>query len=110
MSSGLSTFNVSINISSLTSPGSADYHPALHVIYLVILILSTVTGNIGNLMVIGSVTLDKRLHSPGTMFVVNLALADLCVTVFVDPFSIVGAFENEKYFQVRANSSIQLMH
>ena len=38
-------------------------------------------------------TLHKPLKTVGNMFVVNLAVADLCVTSFVNPFSIVGKYE-----------------
>ena len=33
---------------------------------------------------------DKRLWKEGNIFIVNLAAADICVTSFVDPFSITG--------------------
>ena len=34
----------------------------------------------------------KPLRKVGNYFVVNLAIADLCITGFVNPFSIVGKF------------------
>ena len=34
----------------------------------------------GNILVIGAVMSDKRLWKEGNIFIVNLAVADLCVT------------------------------
>ena len=34
----------------------------------------------GNIMVVGAVISDKRLWKEGNIFIVNLAIADLCVT------------------------------
>lgn len=36
------------------------------------------------------VLLLQGLRTPGNMFVLNLTLADLIVTVFVDPFNVLG--------------------
>ena len=38
------------------------------------------SGNIGNVMVIGAVLVDRRLRKSGNLFILNLAVADLCVT------------------------------
>ena len=34
----------------------------------------------------------QSLKKVGNIFIVNLAIADICVTAFVDPFSIVGKY------------------
>ena len=39
--------------------------------------------------------LFQHLKTTGNMFIVNLAMADLCVTAFVDPFSVVGWYRLE---------------
>lgn len=49
-------------------------------VYTVFLVLSTLAGNIGNTMVIGAMLSDKRLWKEANIFILNLALADLCVT------------------------------
>ena len=57
--------------------------------YLTLLILTTLSGNVGNILVIGAVTTDRRLKKSGNLFILNLAIADLCVTgeyLFVCPF------------------------
>ncbi len=53
---------------------------AVTMIYLVLLCATTLIGNIGNAMVIGAVVCDKRLQKESNIFIVNLAIADLCVT------------------------------
>ena len=53
---------------------------AVTMIYLVLLCTTTMVGNIGNTMVIGAVFCDKRLRKESNIFIVNLAIADLCVT------------------------------
>ncbi|KAJ8026176.1 5-hydroxytryptamine receptor 1 [Holothuria leucospilota] len=52
---------------------------------LVLLALATI---VGNLLVIFSVCLDRHLHSPPNILIVNLAVADLMVALIVMPFSI----------------------
>ena len=50
-------------------------------IYLFLLCTMTLVGNCGNTMVIGAVLSDRNLRSKeGNMFIMNLAIADLCVT------------------------------
>ena len=66
------------------SPGTGvDYlrlHPELSYVYLVGLLLQMVLGNAGNALVIGSVAVDRRLRKESNILILNLALADLCVT------------------------------
>ncbi len=57
-----------------------EQSPAAVYIYVILLCLTTVVGNIGNTFVIGAVIVDKRLWREGNIFIVNLAIADLCVT------------------------------
>ncbi|KAL5004137.1 hypothetical protein ScPMuIL_017593 [Solemya velum] len=73
-------------------------HPSLSYTYLSVLGVLTIIGNIGNIMVIGSVLSYKPLRTTGNLFIANLALADLCVTAIVDPFSIVGVVNGPQFF------------
>lgn len=57
-----------------------DSNLLLNVIYLFVLVATTVIGNIGNVMVIGAVLTDRRLRKECNIFILNLAFADLCVT------------------------------
>ncbi|ELU08523.1 hypothetical protein CAPTEDRAFT_123524 [Capitella teleta] len=70
-------------------------------LYLVVICTAVVSGTVGNSMVIAAVLITKKLKTVGNMFIVNLALADLCVTAFVDPFSIIGIILGEGWFVVR---------
>jgi hypothetical protein len=47
----------------------------------------------GNLIIIGTVLLDKELHTPTYFLILNLALSDLLISGFVDTFTVVGTYE-----------------
>ncbi|ELT94145.1 hypothetical protein CAPTEDRAFT_64190, partial [Capitella teleta] len=70
----------------------------LNIIYLIILIATTLIGNVGNVLVIGAVVCDRKLRKEGNVFIVNLAIADLCVTSVVDPFSVAGVLVGHQWF------------
>ena len=50
----------------------------------------SVMGMVGNTLVIGAVLAHKKLRVLSNAFIVNLAVADLCVSFFVNTFHIVG--------------------
>ena len=58
--------------------------------YLLLTITMSVWGTIGNLLVLGALLVHKRLRVLGNVFVGNLAIADLCVSAIINPFSVVG--------------------
>ena len=49
-----------------------------------------VFGVLGNLCVLGAVVVQKALKNSRSVFLVNLAIADLVVTSIADPFAVVG--------------------
>jgi len=51
---------------------------------------------IGNILVIAVVCKTRRLHSLTNFFIVNLALADLLVTVFCIPINLLDSLFNGK--------------
>ena len=51
-------------------------------------------GAIGNICVLSSFAVNKKLRSAQNVFLVNLALADLVVTTIGDPLSITGQHFN----------------
>ncbi len=51
---------------------------------------AVVFGSLGNVFVLGSVIVHKKLQNQRSVFLVNLALADLMVTTIADPYGIVG--------------------
>ena len=49
---------------------------------VIYLLFVSVFGSIGNLLVISSIIYKRRLHKHGNIFIVNLAVADLIVSVY----------------------------
>ncbi len=75
--------------------GGADYlafYPGLAYPYLIITGSASIIGTVGNLMVLVAVTINKQLRNARNAFLVNLACADLCITIFADPLAIIGEF------------------
>ena len=56
----------------------------------------SVSGIIGNIMVIGAVLVHKRLRVLSNAFIVNLAVADLCVSFVVNTFHVTGILTKGK--------------
>ncbi|PIK48217.1 putative melatonin receptor type 1C [Apostichopus japonicus] len=65
---------------------------------LVVTILLSTVGVIGNTLVIGSVFAYKPLRRLGNAFIVNLAVADLFVSAFINYFGIIGVLTHGEYF------------
>ncbi|OWA50266.1 putative Melatonin receptor type 1A [Hypsibius exemplaris] len=53
--------------------------------------LAAFFGTFGNVLIIAAVSCVRNLRTCGNMFVLNLAIADVIITVLVDPFNVVGA-------------------
>ena len=68
-----------------------DY-PHVAIPFLCIAGTASVVGTLGNICVICAVFLNRNLRNARNVFLVNLAVADLCVTAIGDPFSIVGKY------------------
>ncbi|WAR09898.1 MTR1B-like protein [Mya arenaria] len=88
------------NVSSL------DYnflsrHPAMSIFFLVLTSIATFVGNVGNFMVIGAIlSYRPLLRTKGNMFVINLALADICITTIVSPMNMVGVTKGPRLIQI----------
>ncbi len=67
-------------------------HPVAAIPYLVIATTAAIIGTIGNLLVLYSIFYYVPLRKPDSVFLINLALADLLVASFGDPFGIVGMY------------------
>ena len=63
---------------------------ALAVIYCIIVGVALVLGTFGNLIILMITLSTNAMNKIGKYFVVNLALADLCVAGIADPMCIVG--------------------
>ena len=60
----------------------------LHLSAFVILCLVSIFGTIGNIFIIGAVCLQKNLRVRGSVFVINLAVADLIITSYIMPIGL----------------------
>ena len=57
--------------------------------YISVTGVAIVTGVLGNSLILGAFWINPKLQQ-GAQFVVNLALADLCVVTLADPLCILG--------------------
>ena len=67
--------------------------------YLLIGSALCVFGTLGNLSVLGAVAVHRALQNSRSVFLVNLAIADLIVTSIADPFTVVGKFFLDHKYQ-----------
>ncbi|XP_033630331.1 melatonin receptor type 1A-A-like [Asterias rubens] len=56
----------------------------LNLILFIVTLLELITGTLGNLLVIAAVIVNKKLHKIHNVLVMNLAVADLCVSSFLN--------------------------
>jgi hypothetical protein len=59
--------------------------------------ISATMGSVGNFLVIFVILFDKTLHSPDTIFIANLAVSDMYMTLIAVPFSIIGNYHSNVY-------------
>ena len=64
--------------------------PALYIILVTILVIASVVGTCGNILILVAVATQRCLQNVESVLVVNLACCDLYVTLIADPLSIVG--------------------
>ncbi|XP_038052427.1 melatonin receptor type 1B-B-like [Patiria miniata] len=74
---------------------------SINIVFLICTIIMLCMGLVGNVLVIGAVLVHRRLRVLGNVFVINLAIADMCVTIFVDTFSIVGIATDGRFFDTQ---------
>ncbi|CAC5419943.1 unnamed protein product [Mytilus coruscus] len=65
---------------------------------LVIICVGISIGIVGNILIIGGVTVYGRLRTTGNVFIVNLAVADLVVVTIVQPFNVIGIIIGPEFF------------
>lgn len=75
----------------LQSPGTA-------IPSLVMLVFAALAGTFGNILILITLFTTKNLHKFECIFMANLAISDMYVTLFADPFSIVAKIEGENFF------------
>ncbi|XP_072179354.1 melatonin receptor type 1A-like [Diadema setosum] len=64
-------------------------------------ILIAILGTFGNIMIIAAVILHSRLRNIGNLFIVNLAVADLGVSIIVNLASVTGSIWSEAGIFIR---------
>ena len=72
------------NFACTTSPVEAESNSTLDaaaIIDISFQFVFMITGTLGNLLVILSILFDKRTHQHGNIFILNLAVADLIVSL-----------------------------
>ena len=57
---------------------------------IIVLSLASLGGTFGNVLTLITVALCKEVRNVESIFIVNLALSDLCVTAVANPMSILG--------------------
>lgn len=72
--------------------------PGVGVLVLIVLIVASVVGGFGNILILVSLWKSKTMKSLECIFIGNLAISDLYVTMVADPMSIVGKFSNNILF------------
>ena len=78
-----------------------DYDIAVPLVIFIAFIMSvlSIVGTIGNILVITAVYVHSKLRKVQSVFIINLAVADLIVTTIVIPFAIVGATEQGEFLK-----------
>lgn len=74
--------------------------PGVGVLVLIVLIVASVVGGFGNLLILVSLWKSKTMKSLECIFIGNLAISDLYVTMVADPMSIVGKFSNNIHLSI----------
>ena len=73
--------------------------PTYFIPHFIWLVLVSLVGTFGNILIITSVALNKQLQVISNVFVVNLAVADVIVTSIIIPFAELALFNNaDKFF------------
>ncbi|XP_065921329.1 melatonin receptor type 1B-B-like isoform X2 [Magallana gigas] len=75
-----------------------DTNPTLAIVYIVIVGIALLVGTCGNVLILRIFTVMGGINRSGKEFMMNLAIADLCVTAFADPLCIVGVVKGEYFF------------
>ncbi|XP_078665238.1 melatonin receptor type 1A-like [Branchiostoma floridae x Branchiostoma belcheri] len=65
------------------------------VVMMILVVILIVVGTIGNLSIILVISLTKDLWTTTNTFIINLAVADLFVTIIVDPYNAVGIHRDQ---------------
>jgi hypothetical protein len=60
--------------------------------YVITVLVLSIVGVFGNLFILYVMKKDKIINKDARAFMINMAIADLCVTGIADPMCIAGKF------------------
>ncbi|XP_072025164.1 melatonin receptor type 1B-B-like [Amphiura filiformis] len=66
--------------------------------YFVVTLVVSISGIVGNALVVGAILVHKRLRVLNNTFIVNLAVADFFVAGIIHPFTAIGITRGKDYF------------
>ncbi|XP_050400988.1 melatonin receptor type 1B-like, partial [Patella vulgata] len=75
-----------------------DTDPILAILYICVLCVALFIGTVGNTLTLVVSAVAKNVNKVGKEFIVNLALADICVSSFADPMCILGVVKGQAWF------------
>ena len=67
-------------------------NPGLAIVSIILLSIASIVGTIGNILIPIVMIKMKELKKPRSIFIINLVIADIYVTLIADPMSIVGKY------------------
>jgi hypothetical protein len=67
-------------------------NPGLAIVSIILLSIASIVGTIGNILIPIVMIRMKELKKPRSVFIINLVIADLYVTLIADPMSIIGKY------------------
>ncbi len=77
---------------------AVPFLPTRFIHYISWLILMSIVGTVGNMLIICSSIINQKLRVLSNVFVVNLAFADIFVTSIVDPLAVIAVFNEGEFF------------
>ncbi len=89
-SSSVTTLDPADPTVQVSLPPLLQSHPTMAYIYLCIVTLASSVGTVGNSLIVAAFFMSRSVRSSGNEFLLNLAFADLCVTMIADPMCIIG--------------------
>ncbi|XP_060589642.1 melatonin receptor type 1B-B-like [Ruditapes philippinarum] len=73
--------------------------PWLAIPCIIILLIASVAGTFGNMLTLVVIATKSRQRNAESIFIANLAISDLYVTILAQPMSIVAKVEGEEFFE-----------
>ncbi|XP_070186246.1 melatonin receptor type 1B-like [Littorina saxatilis] len=75
-----------------------ESHPSVAYIYIVLMSGALIVGTGGNFLILTVIGAMRNLQRTGKVFIINMALADLCVAAVADPMCVLAVIKGEGWF------------